>query len=79
MINHILILLSVNNTKADFTFWVCVAVSACAYCQKVHYFAGLQQRHQCYVLLRCSQNLPNQHATMLYTNSVRLKNSIIYY
>ena len=64
MINHILILLSVNKTIADFTFWTCVAVPFCAHYQNVHYLVSLQRWQRCHDLLRSSQNISNLRTDM---------------
>ena len=79
MINHILVSLSVNETNADFTSQMCVAVPLCPNCQNAHYFADLQRPHRCYEPVVRSKNLLNQCAAIFYTNSVRLENRVIYH
>jgi hypothetical protein len=64
MIKNTLSLLSVNKTIADFTFWACVAVAVCAYCQNVHCLVSLQRWQRCYDLLRSSQNIANLRTDM---------------
>ena len=79
MINHILILLSVNKTNADFTSWICVGVPLCTYCQNVHYFADLQRLRQCYKSLVSPKNLSNLLTDMHHTVYVRWENRAISY
>ena len=79
MINHILILLSVNKTNADFTSRICVMVPVYLHCQNVHYFADLQQLPRSSLPLADTKNISNQSIVVPYAVLVRWENRVIHH
>jgi len=79
MINHILILLSVNKTNADFTSRICVMAPVYLHCQNAHYFVDLQQLSHCHKSLTGTKNISNQGIAIPYAVFVRGKNRVIHY
>lgn len=79
MINHILILLYVNKTDADFTSRICVMVPVYLHCQNAHYFADLQQLPRSSLLLADTKNILNHSTAMPCTVLVRWENRVIHH
>ena len=79
MMNHTLILLPVNKTNTDITFWICAAVPFCPHCQNVPYFADLQQLPRSSLPLADTKNISNQSTAMPYAVFVRWENRVIHH